>query len=286
MVSDEFNVKIVIHCPICNKKGQINIEKNLIKESSRGVTAINVAEKLICEHSFVTYVDRNLDVRDSFVCDFKIEIPEIEVPEYESYEKPLNFDLSIIKINLIPSVLAKILRAVLMGVKIVFISDQEFLNERYIKFLEFVFGDVFNYDITFLMHEIYKKNKNDYKNHIVFHQGKIIRDENKMIEQSKLKIELAIVQQFFKEYDEVSSLILFKNEIHKIERIIHQILKFHKTQKEGQEFNTKEAIAYLNNIYTTNIPLPYIDFLLDIIENYFKTNLNRPTRMTNFFGLI
>ena len=142
MASNEFSVEITIHCPVCNNRGQISVEKNIIDQSSRGVTAVNVAENLICQHSFVTYVDKNLNVRDAFVCDFKVEIPKLEGPDLEEYESPTNFDLSIIKINIMPSVMANILRAILMGAKIVYLSDQEFLDDHFYKFLEYIFGAI------------------------------------------------------------------------------------------------------------------------------------------------
>ena len=286
MASNEFSVEITIHCPVCNTRGQISVEKNIIDQSSRGVTAVNVAENLICQHSFVTYVDKNLNVRDAFVCDFKVEIPKLEGPDLEEYESPTNFDLSIIKINIMPSVMANILRAILMGAKIVYLSDQEFLDDHFYKFLEYIFGDSFNIDLIFVPLGGYKKNAKQYRNNVVFKDKKIIRDPNKIFEQSSLKIELAIVQQFYREYDEISCLILFKNEINKIERLIHQILKYHESQKEGQEFKTKEAIEHLNNQYKTTIPLSYLNFLLDIIESYFEIKLNRATKMADFMGLI
>ena len=228
MTSNEFSVDITIHCPICNTRGQISVEKNIIDQSSRGVTAVNVAENLICKHSFVTYVDKNLNVRDAFVCDFKVEIPKLEGPDLEAFEPPTNFDLSIIKINIMPSAMANILRAILMGSKIIYLSDQEFLNDHLYKFLEYIFGDSFNIDLIFIPLNEYKKNTKQYRNKVVFKDKKILRDPNKIFDQASLKIELAIVQQFYREYDEVSCLILFKNEINKIERLIHQILKYHK----------------------------------------------------------
>ena len=72
-------VGIEIHCPICSKKGIVEVEENLIRNSERGVSAINVAENLICSHSFVAYIDKNLSVRDSFITDFKIETPDVEL---------------------------------------------------------------------------------------------------------------------------------------------------------------------------------------------------------------
>lgn len=286
MDSEELSVNIKIICPTCNTRGQISVKKNIIDRNKKGVTAINVAENLICKHSFITYVDKNLDIRDAFVCDFKVEIPQIEDPDLMKDDTPTNFDLGIIKINLMPSVLANIIRAVIMGEKIIFISEQEFLNEHFLRFFEYIFGDSFNMDLKFLALEEYKKRTKDYRTNIVFKDSKILRDPNKKVEKANLKFELSIAQQFFTEYDEITSLIIFKNEINKIERLIHKILKYHETQKEGQEFKTKEAIEYLNEIYKIVMPLPYLNFLLDIIETYYKVNLNRPTKTANFLGLI
>ncbi|MFX1275282.1 MAG: hypothetical protein ACFFBP_18690 [Promethearchaeota archaeon] len=286
MSSKDQSVAIKVRCPVCIASGQINIEKNKVTENERGITAVNITENTICEHSFITYIDNNLDIRDCYVCDFKIMLPQITVPELDDYDRLKNFDINLIKINLLPSVLANIIRVVLMGGKLLYISDQDFLNIHYLKFLEYIFGDTFNLDIIFLSRKEYKKSKKNYKNHVIIDGRKVINDDKRILENSKLKIEQVIVHQFYEEYDEVSGLILLKNEIYKIEKFIHQILKFHQTQKKGQQFRIKDAMLYLNNIFKITIQVPYLEFLLDIIENYFSTNLNRPTKVIDFFGLL
>lgn len=83
---------IKIQCPSCFKKRFIEIEENLVKTSQHGITAFNVGEDHICDHSFVAYIDRNLMVRDCFIVDFTIELPkfglkgpseEIRIPDQE-----------------------------------------------------------------------------------------------------------------------------------------------------------------------------------------------------------
>ena len=286
MTTKEYSNKIKVRCPLCLKSGELMIEKDLIEQSLSGITAINIVENVICEHSFVAYLDKNLAIRDAFVCDFRINLPEINITDIYDENLKIPFDISIVRINILPSILAKIIRSVLMGLKIIYISDQEFLNNHYIKFLHHIFGDNFNIDIVFLSNDLYKKNRKRYKDHVVMHRTKVLEDKNKILEQSKLKIEQAIVQNFYNEYDEVSSIILLKNEIEKIEQFIYQILKFHKTLNENQQFIIKDVIKYLEEIYKTTLPVPYINFLLDIIENYFSINLNRPNRMINFLGLL
>ncbi|MFX1394960.1 MAG: hypothetical protein ACFFAH_15510, partial [Promethearchaeota archaeon] len=63
--------KVQINCPICSKTGSIEISHNILKDSLRGLLAINIAKDIICSHSFIAYIDKNLNVRDYFVADFQ-----------------------------------------------------------------------------------------------------------------------------------------------------------------------------------------------------------------------
>ncbi|MEJ2279920.1 MAG: hypothetical protein P8Y70_19570 [Candidatus Lokiarchaeota archaeon] len=70
-------MKVEVRCPACSKKGEVEIEKEQIKNSSRGLLAINISNAF-CEHQFVAYIDENLKVRDCFLTDFEVEIPELK----------------------------------------------------------------------------------------------------------------------------------------------------------------------------------------------------------------
>ena len=104
--------KVEIRCPSCSKRGYIVLVEEVINQSSRGVTAINVSRDQICSHSFVAYVDKNLDVRDCFLTDFQIELPSMEQEEIEDKEIPGRelVDVDLIKINLHALQLSSILR--------------------------------------------------------------------------------------------------------------------------------------------------------------------------------
>ena len=68
--------KAEIRCPTCDNVGKLEIAEDSIKNVSRGLLAVNVAPHIICEHSFIVYIDKNLQVRDYFVADFHIELPK------------------------------------------------------------------------------------------------------------------------------------------------------------------------------------------------------------------
>ncbi|MBD3211693.1 MAG: hypothetical protein GF311_03720, partial [Candidatus Lokiarchaeota archaeon] len=88
--------EVKINCPLCNKSGKIEVDEEILENSQRGIAAINVQESLICDHSFVAYIDKNYNVRDSFVSDFKIDLPGIKIQK----ERRLNEFKHLDKMNL------------------------------------------------------------------------------------------------------------------------------------------------------------------------------------------
>ena len=108
------------------KKGFIEIEESLVKTSQRGITTFNVLEHLICDHSFVAYIDKDLMVRDSFIVDFTIELPQfsMDVPSQNSEipnEKMINLYLLLLNFN--ADWFAKILRCCFYRTKLVIINS-------------------------------------------------------------------------------------------------------------------------------------------------------------------
>ncbi len=63
--------KMQIICPSCAKNGYIEVSEKDIKGTSRGVLAVNIAENILCSHTFIVYVDKNLMIRDYFLVDFQ-----------------------------------------------------------------------------------------------------------------------------------------------------------------------------------------------------------------------
>ncbi len=98
--------KLEVRCPSCSSRGYIEISETAVEKAARGVYAVNISEGIACEHSFVAYIDKNLSVRDTFIADFQLELPEISSP---LVKEPVTspqlelIDVNLIKLNLIAS---------------------------------------------------------------------------------------------------------------------------------------------------------------------------------------
>ena len=116
--------KVEIRCPTCSKKGEIDLSEDLIEKSSRGIIAINMGAQ-ICSHSFVAYIDRNLHVRDCFVTDFQIELPEMETDKLHEGEVPGTdvIDADLIKMDISALNLTYIIHCALINKKILLIIE-------------------------------------------------------------------------------------------------------------------------------------------------------------------
>jgi len=276
------NIKLI--CPICSKKGEIPIEEGIINKSERGITAVNVDEKLICNHSFVAYVDKNYTVRDSFACDFKIQLPQFKVQETSDINVPIEFDVDIIKYNLIPSLLANIIKGILHGKEVAIINEFDYLNENYANFFYYLFDESFKYEISFITREIYKNDKKKYKEYLILKGSEIIQDKDKLIDIKKLKIEYAIVHKFFSELDAHSGLIILKSELMKLYKLSQDLIEFNDNLKDNENFTSKKAIDFINYKYPISISFPYLNLLMDIIKNYFKVELKTPPTSADVMG--
>ncbi len=281
-------VQITIHCPECHKRGKIEIAENIVGESARGVTAVNVAEFLICSHSFIAYIDKNLAVRDCMVTDFKIELPQMDFAEELEADIPgvELVDIYLLTINIPPQALAYIIHACFFKKPILYLNDLEVVNTHLVNFFEFIFGDFFEVKIFLSTRQGYKKNKKQFKNYIVIDNNKVINDKEKVMNKKNMKIENALVQKFFSELDTKSSLIIIKNEIKKAYELSLNLIELNNSLEENELLSSKRAIDYLNGIYGIDVPLPYLELLMDVIENYFDIQLNRETDVGDFLGFI
>ena len=146
--------KLEIRCPICSKWKHIEIADDTTKNVSKGLLAINIASGMICEHSFIAYVDKNLTVRDCLVADFKIELPKsVPIEETEESISPetdtIKFDL--IKLNIPDLLMAYVIKAILFGRKVVIILEQEFLYNHIKNFFQYIFDNSFEFDIDIIV---------------------------------------------------------------------------------------------------------------------------------------
>lgn len=279
--------KIEIRCPACSIRGYIEIEGTILdNKMDRGIMSVNLGTNQICEHTFVAYIDNNLEVRDCFITDFQIELPElpqIETEKVEEKEFPgsevLNIDL--IKMNFYPLTLTFIIRGGFFNKRILVLGENQFLNNYLQNFLKYVFQNSFNLDISLLSMEKYKKNKKKYEDFLIFEDKKIIRDNDKILNVKKLKIERVIIQRFFSEPIPNSSLLILKNEIYKTYLLSKTIVDFIKEFK-GKEIQSKIILDNLEEVHEVKIQLPYLDFLFEIVKNYFKVEVPKTSKVSDF----
>jgi len=236
--------KVEVRCPVCSKWDNIEISDDATKNVAKGLLAINLASGMICEHSFIAYVDKNLVVRDCLVADFKIELLESEIPnKTEKKITPetdsIKFDL--IKLNIPDMLMTYIFRTIFHGKKALILSDQEFLYNHIVNFFKYIMQNSFKFDLTVISEINYKKNESEYSDYLVFKNRQIIRDKDNIINVKRLEIEKAIVQKFFAEYDLMAGLIILRNEINKAYEYSKSILEFIQNQ-EGKPLTSKILI--------------------------------------------
>ena len=262
----------MIKCPSCGKTGKVEVSQEAIKNVMRGLLAINISSEIICTHSFITYVDRNLQVRDYFVADFHVEIPEIAaskklkdaiIPGKEI------FDIVLIKLNLPATLITYIIKSIFSNQKIVIISNDNFLYNHILNFFKYITHDTFDSNISITTEEDYKKNKKLYKDSMVFHGTYILKNHQKIIFTRKLWVEKEIVSKFMSESELRYSYIVLKNEIQKAFELSEAIFNILQESKKEEIPNILKITSKLEEIYEIKISTHYINFLIEIVKNYF-----------------
>ena len=82
--SEDLYRSVSIVCPKCKSKENLKIPKQIINQSKQ-LTTISIPSKLVCEHSFQAFIDKNFSVRGYQNVDFEISKMEY----YEAYGEPL-----------------------------------------------------------------------------------------------------------------------------------------------------------------------------------------------------
>jgi len=282
-------VQIEIKCPSCAKSGIIEVEANIISSSARGVTAVTVAEYLICEHSFFAYIDKNLSVRGVYIADFQLELPDMKldqkledivIPEVE------NVDVILISINIHADWLIHIIRGCFYKRKILILSDLEVLNRHLNNFFTYIFKDSFEFNILIEKRETYKSKRKDYKEYLIIDEDQVLNDTDKIMKPKMMKIEKAIVQSFLSEPDPKMSLINTKNEIQKVYQLAETIIELNNDLKEKEELSTKMIIDSFKVKYGFTVGGPYLDLLLEVIMRYFEVELAMGSGVSDFMSFL
>ena len=260
---------IQIACPSCKQKGKIEIPEDSFKNVTRGLLAINVPFGTICNHSIIVYVDKNLAIRDYFIADFQIKIPEMApIKDNEAKKIPskdlLNIDT--IKLNFSANLITYVLKSIFYKKKIAIISDLSFLYEDFHNFFKQLTHGSFDADISIVSNKEYGSNKKNYKEHIIFEGNKIVRDNKKIINPKKLKLEKQMVSNFFMETDSTISYIGLNNEMRKMFALSKSIADFASKFREDLTIDSDLITNHLEKEFNFKIHKSYLDYLLEVVK--------------------
>ena len=159
-------VKVQVECPSCGTMGYIEVDVNSINSSEGGIVTITLAESVICEHSFIAYLDRNLQLRDCFMCDFTIELPKVKLDQKVGEDlipDSKDLDLYEINMNLYALTFAYILRACFLNKKLIFLNDIDGFESNFANFLNYSFQNSFDISVEIKKRWEYDKSKKKYQ---------------------------------------------------------------------------------------------------------------------------
>ena len=270
--------KIEVICPTCSKRGVIYTKRELIDENPRGIIAINVYPKQICPHALVAYVDKNLELRDCLAVDFQVEIPHMETDVMKEVKIPEadEIDLDLIKINFNALPLAVAIHGCIFNQKVLILVDKEFLHDHLLNFFNYLFKDNFDIDISIKISKTYESDKKKFKDFLVMDSQKIIRTKDKHVKDKEFRIERIIVLKFLAENESKPSIIILKNEIQKLYMLAKELSKeiIDLTQNpERSRIESKDIIGHLSEICNVKFTLPYLKFLMELVELYFEVTV-------------
>jgi hypothetical protein len=277
--------KLEVRCPSCASRGYIEVNEEEVKNTTRGLFAVNVAESIICEHSFVAYVDKNLTIRDTFMADFQLNLPEVTTPRQKVESTPSasfdKIDLSLIKINLTASQISYIIRSILYKKKVVLLTDLAYMIDHVYNFISFITEGSFQANIYVSAESDY--NQVEHGDHIVLKGKEVLLDDDHILDK-KSGIERNIVQKFLNIYDPKESLIFFRNELLLAFNLSQRIIDYINSLGKKEKIYSKKLIENLQNLEGTKIQITYLDFLYEIVEHYFGIDVPKSSDISNFLG--
>jgi len=279
--------KLEVRCPSCSNRGYIEVSEEEVQKTARGVFAVNVLEGVICEHSFVAYVDKNFAVRDTFIADFQLEIPD-EVPEQPvepDVAQQLDLiDVSLIKLNFTASSLTHVLRALLFNKKVFLLFNQSYMVDNIYKFIEYITLNSFKANILVISGEKY--DIYDIKDSIILDGNSIIKDDDNILDTKTLGVERSLVRKFLAEYEPKPSLIYLQNGLQKAYDLSKTVVGIINNLKKKEKIYSKNVIEEIARMHDVKVQLPYLDFLYEIVENYFEVKVPKSSNVSNFLSTL
>ena len=266
----DVKIKVKIVCPICKKEKELFIPLNSIK-TSKTLTTVSIPPDFCCEHHFQVYLDKNFHIRGYQKVDILLDdIQLINGLDYDLSKKSLldEKEIKLIK-NLFPTIVyVYIFKAILLGKNVIVISEE--LDKVDIEiletFLKTIMQNLFEYNVKVINDKSFELNR--------------LMDDTILIQDLKVKG----IKNFNKNTKVINSIIAEFYEkkektlprLNKRIRLIHKevnfiIKKFSQIEESTNKMEIKDA---LEKIFLKNYNKDYFDFLLEIINNYYKIKLN------------
>ena len=82
------------------------------------------------------------------------------------------------------------------------------------------------------------------------------------------------IEKIISDTDQVSALLILRNEIWKTHTICIEIQKILENYKGEKKLGKKELLDLLNKKYDIEIQFIYLEFLLEILREYFRNDLS------------
>ena len=278
-------VNLEVRCPTCSQRGKIEVSEEEVKNTTKGLYAVNVSENIVCDHSFVVYVDKNLAVRDSFMADFQIDLPTSTSKQEIDKDVSIvseSIDVALLRMNFTASMLAYILKAIIRKKNIIIISEKDFLHEHLSNFIKYICSESFE-----VMYEIIHLNDYDNKdhgNHIVIQGNEVMKDDDNIFSSKQIKVERTIIQTFLNEIDPIAGMIFLKNELKRIYQLSETILDMIKNLKKNEKIYSKNIINDIVNLHGVKLQVPYLDYLFEVVKYYFEIEIPKSSNISNFLG--
>lgn len=278
-------VNLEVRCPTCSQRGKIEVSEEEVKNTTKGLYAVNVSENIVCDHSFVVYVDKNLAVRDSFMADFQIDLPSSTSKQEIDKDVSIgseSIDVTLLRMNFTASMLAYILKAIIRKKNIIIISEKDFLHKHLSNFIKYICSESFE-----VMYEIIHLNDYDNKdhgNHIVIQGNEVMKDDDNIFSSKQIKVERTIIQTFLNEIDPIAGMIFLKNELKRIYQLSETILDMIKNLKKNEKIYSKNIINDIVNLHGVKLQVPYLDYLFEVVKYYFEIEIPKSSNISNFLG--
>ncbi|MBN1215159.1 MAG: hypothetical protein JXA99_06915 [Candidatus Lokiarchaeota archaeon] len=257
------DVKIV--CPICKKIDTIQIPEMIINESNH-LTTIQIPKYRVCDHIIIPFIDKNFNVRGYQKVDYVIN-SDITLESKINIE---NINLFTLKINIDYLLFVNLLSGVFHRFPILIIIDDKLYHKKQDlnSFLGYIFDNLFETNINVELKSDFKNNRDIYKDFLIL-EGKKVK--NYKIPSRDLSFEESFIKEFYSELDDKKSITNLRNRIREVNILCHKILKIY--QQEGEGIRGSVIINYIENTQFIRISKHFFNFLINIIEKYFKVRL-------------